>query len=424
MEACQGKTAEGKQCKKASTNGRFCHIHGSKVAKSKTPAKAKARRVRSPEVSVVEKPVSKGSAASPRGAGKKKAKVSLSPPSPESAKPMSFDESIRSLEAEWRSDRMSPGMGSLGWSPTKAKMYIKGPELERLKKHYPEELKDRIPFPVAFTLVADKLESICKTIPFGSCQLHPTMPGIQWDNNNNDDYKAIREEIKKEMHKKGNHYFHAVDKSENSHYPAFDQSYCMCHEWGTDNNAFATLNLPLVGEDAEWSKIHGSTADDERGNDALRVISPALRKKIMADTIDYLGQEYKIHLQPKPEYQLPVVRALAKLIASDPVFTANIEAWKTIIPYNRVTKDLNLPVVVIYPARSRKSATLILKRIIEVFGKFNCAKIGLNHTPRFNHKVNELIYYANGSGDHKKNLPEKFFTGPGKEFYIGHELHL
>lgn len=417
-QTCQGKTAAGKSCKRPATKGSYCYQHGPTSstaptpakAKAKTPAKAKAVRRRISPESV--SPKKKASKPSPRSK-----EVSLTTA-------RDVDEAIRSMEAEWRSDRMSPGMGSLGWSPTKAKLYTKEAAMERIMKYYPEELGDRIPFPAAFTLVANKLEKICQSIPFGSCQIHPTMPGMQWDNHNSNTYEATKEKWQKSMWKKGNHYFHSVETSENSHYPSYDREYCMCHEWKTEDNAVATLALSLSGNDEEWGKYHGFTASDSAENGPPRVISLDLRKKILKDTIDFLGQEYKIHLQPRPEYQLPVIRVLVKLISTDPVFASHIEAWKTIIPYNRVTVGLNLPVVVIYPCKGQESATFVLKKIIEVFSKFDAAKIGLNHTPRFNHKVNELIYYANGSGDHKKLLPEKFFTGPGKEFYKGHELYL
>ena len=438
---CTGKTAAGKACKRTATTGGCCYQHtgssdisksprafGTKVSKG-TPTIVKAvprgkTRQRSPEEHSPDRhsALSPRYQSSPKSSGKKKAaKVRGSPPV------SAFGiEGLSDLPEEWRTDRISPGMGNLGWSPTKAKFYTKPENMQKMALIYPQHADKLVPFPPAFALVADKLEKICETIPFGSCQLHPIMPGMQWTNER-DRYRNAEIEFKKSMWQKGNHYFHDIKTSENeNYYPVFDREYCMCHETHAENIAVPTLSLPLVGEDEKLKELHWYLADDSRlgGSGTPRDIIPALRKKILADTIDFLGQEYKIHLQPKPEYQLPVIRALVKLISTDPLFASHIESWKTIIPYDRVTTGLNLPVVVIYPCKGQKSATLVLKKIIQVFGKFDCAKIGLNHTPRFNHKINELIYYANGSGDHKKILPDKFFAGPNKEFYKGHELHL
>ena len=60
-------------------------------------------------------------------------------------------------------------------------------------------------------------------------------------------------------------------------------------------------------------------------------------------------------------------------------------------------------------------AQIILDAIIKAFPDAN--ELGSGITPRYNIKVNELIYYAGGNGDDKKkpNL-QKFFTEP--------ELHL
>lgn len=412
-KACHGKTAAGKPCKKTATNGQFCHIH-CQQGSNKTPMET--RHQASSKTPAKKTPVKSRKNTRAKTLSPNLADISTDVGSER------VNEAIISLEAEWRSDRKSPGMGSLDWSPGKAHQYTRPEKMKMMMQVYPERADQFIPFPVAFQLVADKLMQICKTIPFGGCMIHPTMPGIQWNNFDNDTYLISGKEWKTEMRLKGNHWFHGVKDNDNNHYPVYDQWYCYCcetSESGRDNNAAETLMLPLVGEDERWNELHGYVDINDKRRE--RSVSLQLRKKILADTLEYLGQEYKIHLQPKPEYQLPVVRILASLVATDKVFAAHIEVWKTIVPYHRVTTDLNLPVVVIYPVRGARSATIILKKIIQVFSKYDCAKIGLNHTPRFNYRVPGavagLVYYAGGAGDQKKNLPAKFFT-PGKEFYI------
>ncbi len=67
----------------------------------------------------------------------------------------------------------------------------------------------------------------------------------------------------------------------------------------------------------------------------------------------------------------------------------------------------------------KNCARYSLNTIINHFNQFNGKEIGLDITPRHNAKYNELIYWANGSEDHKKLLPEKYFTSPEKIFLLG-----
>ena len=106
----------------------------------------------------------------------------------------------------------------------------------------------------------------------------------------------------------------------------------------------------------------------------------------------------------------------------NPKFSSKVEVFKVAVPYHRVKTDLNLPVIVVYPLAGKENSRYVLDAIVKHFSGFNSAEIGLNHTPRFNKKINELIYVASGSGDHKKLLPSSLFSGPGKEFYKGYEL--
>lgn len=375
--SCKGITKTGKACKKKPSDTGYCYLH-CEDSTNKTP-----KKVTAPKKNITRKVIT------PKKIGSRK-----------------------QLEPHWRSNRKSPGMGSLEWSPSKNY----ADDMKKMSIVYPD--KKWLPLPPGFKIVYDKLMDVCKSIPFGLCDFHLNMPGIQW-NNERDNYENNKAAFVEEMHTKGNHYFHKVDFKDNMNYPPFDRAYCMCHEWGTVKNILNTLELGLKGDDDKWQEIHGETEPII----LPRIISLPFREKILADSIDYLASEYKIHLQPKPEYQIPVLKILAKMIAKDPIFSSYIENWKSIIPYNRVTKDLNLPVIVIYPVWGHKGISYVLDKIVKKFSKYDCKEIGLNHTPRFNYKIGGevagLVYYANGSGDHKKILPAKFFTGPGKEFYKG-----
>lgn len=443
------QTSTGKACKLCLKKGpgELCHLH---CGTSRTPKKSARgtpkksavakRRPRATPKSATTAKMTSSSTPSPRsGAGKKKTRIRTSPETPPSPPRSSMEigtppSPVRSLpgsmEHEWRLGRESPGVGSLGWSPSKAREYRERERIEHIKK-YPSaaiEGKREIPFPPEFEVVYDKLKEICKSIPYGYCDLHPTTPAVQWSNNTHD-LDNTKKQWQNEMHQKTNHYSQDYPYDLNKNYPLYDQDYCS-HHAGFDASkqsgyAYKTLFLPIQGEDEEWEALHGCTrghCDIEEG-EAYRKISSELRKKIMEDSLEYLAQEYKIHLQPKPEYQFPVLRILAKLLATDKEFKSHVEAWKAVIPYHRVKTELNLPVIVIYPAWGKKSAEIVLGKIIQAFSKYDAAKIGLNHAPRFNKKYNELIYYAGGAGDQKKNLPDKYFT-PGKIFYKGYELEV
>lgn len=126
------------------------------------------------------------------------------------------------------------------------------------------------------------------------------------------------------------------------------------------------------------------------------------KHKIKEDAKQGLVHKFKIHLQPKAEYQIWTIREMLKIFA-DPKINKYVSAWKTIIPYDRVfDEQLLLPAIVIYPTYGRESASVIIKALISHFGQFQ--DVGLNITPRFNFKVNSLIYWSGGNGDDKSRL--------------------
>lgn len=427
-------TASGEACKlclKKGSGGR-CRLHCGPAAATPKKSAAKKSAKRRPRASPTPSATVKTSPSPRSGVGKKKGRGRTSPETPPSPIRVQMElgspfklspreaSPLGSMEREWRLGRESPGMRSLGWSPSKAKEYRTRERIEHIRKWPESTIGREIPFPPEFEAIYDKLMAICESIPNGYCSLHPMTPAVQWENRN-EDMSSAKEAWEGEMHKKTNHYAKGYPDTQNEKYPSYDRERCENHSgFGIPKQseyAYKTLLLPLEGADDIWEKLHCVDCEDRRK------ISPQLRKKIMSDSIEFLAQEYKIHLQPKPEYQFPVLRILAKLLTTDREFNAHVEAWKAAIPYHRVKTELNLPVIVIYPVWGAKSAQIVLRKIIKAFEKYDAAKIGLNHAPRFNAKYNELIYYAGGAGDQKKDLPDEYFT-PGKIFYKGHELKI
>jgi len=133
--------------------------------------------------------------------------------------------------------------------------------------------------------------------------------------------------------------------------------------------------------------------------------------------------EYKVHLQVKPEYQFWVLFKLNLIIRGEETFRGCIDAIKMHNFYDIVMEETRAPSIVIYLSGNNlkqtpqekieclKSVLAILKK---VFGKYS-KKIGLDITPRYNYKVDELIYFTNGPGDvkaemQKDNILDDYFT--------------
>jgi hypothetical protein len=424
------RTASGQLCKNCLKKGpgERCHVH----SKSISIQSVSTKRERSPKSLTPEssaRPKAKKSvtpkSVTPKASAKPKAKKSVTPP--ESLSVMSISpKNGSSLEREFRYDVESPDESNLGWSPSKN--YFLPGQYERALRVKHEHLKTKLPMPDKFERVYLKLEKICEAIPNGSTTFHPVTPALQWENTSENRENATKK-WRLQMNQKGNHYFFtfppAATKEENRNYPKYDQNMCLCHayEIETSNNVFKTLKASIDGNEDIINKIHGMIYYGEKHDETPRPISKELKQKILEDTLEYMGQEYKIHLQPRQEYQIPVVRILAKLLAEDKEFNSCVDTFKAIIPYHRVKSGMNLPSIVIYPVWGVENARIVLSKIIKAFDKYDSVKIGLNHTPRFNEKYNELIYYAGGAGDHKGSLPADLYT-EGKKFFKGYELTL
>ena len=404
-ERCKAITLGGTRCTKKAVEMGCCSIQAHKkqlgLDKLKTMATPVSVPISAPVVVPISAPVTV-----PIAISKEKEKVIVP-----------IRGTGQQLEKSYRGVDPTASYTSLGFVPTEYKKYYH----PTITKYHPE---GSIPYPENFTTVATFLMDLCKTLD-SSCIIHPSYPGIQWTNQSYE-IRVKTEQQKASMRDKGNHYFHDLRDNPKAIW-GIDPYYCMCQEYLSEYTAFKTLLLS-DNDDDKWFEYHGDVVvpDNYSKNGSHReerVVSVELKKKIRQDSIDHLAQEYKIHLQPKPEYQIAVTQELIKLLKSDPEFNSCIDTWKAIIPYSKVMGELKLAAIVIYPVQGEKCARYALNTIIKHFNQFNSKEIGLDITPRHNAKYNELIYWANGSGDDKKLLPEKYFTSPEKIFYIGHEIY-
>lgn len=120
-----------------------------------------------------------------------------------------------------------------------------------------------------------------------------------------------------------------------------------------------------------------------------------------------ISQEYLIALQPEPEYQIWTLKRLIMAWYADETLQQNIRKIKIIINQWRCKSDQEfnkkygvLPSIVVYPRYGKTSAKLVLQLISNYFMLYqnigwSCAK------PSYFIKVNDLIWYTNGSLDLK-----------------------
>lgn len=136
----------------------------------------------------------------------------------------------------------------------------------------------------------------------------------------------------------------------------------------------------------------------------------------LTDLRKELAENYKIHLMPKTKEWLKTI--IYQLLINT-VIRENIELFKVLSPYgsfddfwqhsayylqkNDEEYRRGIPaIVVIYPAQGREKAQKTLEVIYSLFGTMP----GVGLDPRFNEKVTDAIYYAQGDGDDKIETEE------------------
>lgn len=118
--------------------------------------------------------------------------------------------------------------------------------------------------------------------------------------------------------------------------------------------------------------------------------------------------EYKIHLMPKSDYILPVIEKILLAFKSDPDFLALIHVIKvTALPGKKNNLGQIMPQIVIYPSLGKQTTEKVIQRFLAIFSDTNLREISCDVVPRYSKRINDLIYYTQGSGDLKnKLLPE------------------
>lgn len=119
-----------------------------------------------------------------------------------------------------------------------------------------------------------------------------------------------------------------------------------------------------------------------------------------------IPNQYKIHLMPTDKNIDEVFTKLLNLMQENKEIQKLIKDIKIRYDYEKTKKEKNeiFPRIVIYLADGKENAQKSLDILYQHFE--NVA--GLGKTPRYNARVSDLIYFAQGDGDSKNKFPNLF----------------
>ena len=140
-------------------------------------------------------------------------------------------------------------------------------------------------------------------------------------------------------------------------------------------------------------------------------------KDIVTEALNILAQDYFICLQTRVEYLLWTLTRLILCWYSDPILNEHIFKIKILINLYRArgikefNRDIGVqPVILIVPKYGRDSALKILSHLSYYF--FPYKNVGWKgSSPSYFNKVDDLIYYTNGSIDLKKYIKHLLKSG-------------
>lgn len=132
-------------------------------------------------------------------------------------------------------------------------------------------------------------------------------------------------------------------------------------------------------------------------------------KKLKNEIMEHVVQNYKIHLMPSDRISLTnVLQQIIIIISLNPELQNVIYGFKIKPDVElRFDSDRQLfPIIVFYPSAGKESAQKALNLL---FKEFNDRFPGLGKSPRYNAKVSNLIYVAQGDGDFKGDMYKKWY---------------
>jgi hypothetical protein len=155
----------------------------------------------------------------------------------------------------------------------------------------------------------------------------------------------------------------------------------------------------------------------------LRARAHKAKDKEAQERLEKIAGQYKIHLMPHRNYLGDVVLKLIgalKCTSLGPLIDSfkvkyKQETLETVVVGKLAQKE-RMPRIVIYVAEGKAQAQHALNKIIAIFK--NDVEKGIDIAPRWNQKVNKLIFFAQGDGDCKRIAQfEKYFEQPAMIYY-------
>lgn len=131
------------------------------------------------------------------------------------------------------------------------------------------------------------------------------------------------------------------------------------------------------------------------------------------EVADSLVEEYKIHLMPQGDPTQTIVTLLT-LLKKDPELQQLIAAFKVMATDKLVVNGVYYPRIVIYPARGKQNAQKALNKLYAGLKDIK----GLGLRPRYNAKVNDLIWVAQGDSNFKNQARyQVYFEKPEFRYF-------
>jgi hypothetical protein len=130
-------------------------------------------------------------------------------------------------------------------------------------------------------------------------------------------------------------------------------------------------------------------------------------QEIKEEASKILSQEYLISFQPQPQYVGWCIRRLIEIWYADLDMQNNIRKMKILINQYKAkdTEEYNQlygvkPMIVVYPKYGSARTRIVLTRLAEYFTLYVTLGWKISH-PDYFIKINDLMYYTNGSTDLK-----------------------
>lgn len=131
------------------------------------------------------------------------------------------------------------------------------------------------------------------------------------------------------------------------------------------------------------------------------------------EVADSVVQEYKIHLMPQGDPTQTIVTLLT-LLKKDPELQHLIAAFKVMVKDKLVVNGVYYPRIVVYPAQGKENAQKALNKLYAGLKDIK----GLGLRPRYNAKVNDLIWVAQGDSGYKNQSKyQVYFEAPTFRYF-------